>query len=218
MISLVVPCYWANDALFEMTAECLNSINDTTDGEPQEIFIIDDGSPIDGSFEDETDFVQEMKTIRRERNGGYCAAVNTGLFYAEGDVLILGNNDLVFADGWLPELLKPLEQGFDISTIWTSDQHVKLEDRIEEDAKFGSLFAMKREVYEMLGGFDERFRGYFGDLDYRRRALNAGFKIGKNLNAVVEHRAKATYTQTDPDDMEYQRGKLLYEAKWGYIE
>jgi GT2 family glycosyltransferase len=202
-----------------MTVRCLESLFNTTVDEPREVIVIDDGSPVPFGFVDDTDLVQRLETIHRETNGGYSAAVNTGLYYATEDIIIVGNNDLIFTDNWLEGLLWPIAEGFDISTVWTSDQKdIKIEEDIEPMAKFGSLFAMKRSVYETLGGFDQQFRGYFTDLDYRRRALEHGFTIGKNLSCVVKHIAKATYKQTDPTDSEFIRASRLYEAKWGEID
>lgn len=209
-ISIIIPAYYANDELVAMTARCLHSL-DITVGDA-EIILVDDGSPIaamqDGSNVD----------IRLPENQGYSAAVNVGLEAATGDILIVGNNDLTFPPIWLTELLRPLEEGYDVSTCWTSDQEVKLEQRIEDNAKFGSIFAMKREVYEAIGPFDEQFRGYFADLDYRQRMLDEGFKIGKNLNFVIPHLAKATYKEVDGADEEYYHAKSLFEIKWGFIE
>lgn len=218
-ISLIIPCNWINQELVDMTIDCLNSINDTTDDQPEEIIIIDDGSPIEMKFEDNTDFKQKFTTLRKEINGGYASAVNMGLYHAQGDILIIGNNDLTFSENWLTELLKPLEMGYDIATCWTSDQdNIEIKDYIEEDAKFGSLLAMRREVYDLVGPFDEQFRGYFTDTDYRRRVLNEGLTIGKTYNLCVDHKAKATYDLTDPDDFEFRRSSRLYEIKWGEQE
>lgn len=207
MNSIIIPAYYASDELVAITERCLRSLHLT--GKPEEVILIDDGSPIEASqpFSD--------AEIRIPENLGYASAVNVGLEYAQGDILIVGNNDLTFHEGWLTELLRPLDEGFDVVTCWTSDQKYKLKNQIEDEAKFGSLFAMRREVYETVGGFDEQFRGYFSDDDYRKRILAAGFKIGKNLNLVVEHLAKATYSQTDPEDKEFQKSKLLYEIKHG---
>lgn len=189
MISLIIPAYHADKELYDTTVKCLNSV-----------------------------WNHEVQLILIADNQPYTVNVNAGLRAASGDVVVVGNNDLVFHEGWLTRLLPLLDAGYDIATCWTSDQDVKLEEDVESNAKFGSLFAMKRDVYETLGGFDEQFKGYFSDLDYRQRAIDAGFKIGKNLSLVVEHKAKATYRVTDPDDNEYQRSKLLYEAKWGFVE
>lgn len=215
--SLILPCYFLNNDYVQMTVRCLASLKDR----PDEIIIINDGSPYTPAsstvFPLYSEFVDKYVTL--PKNSGYSKAANTGLEVATGDILIVGNNDLIFPDKWIEQLVTPIEEGYDIATCWTSDQtDVKRKDEIENDAKFGSLFAMKRTVYEQLGGFDEQFRGYFSDLDYRHRALDEGLKIGKNLSLVVEHEAKATYKETDPDDSEFQKAKILYEIKWGYNE
>lgn len=192
MISIIIPTYYANEELRQMTKRCVESI-----GEGQYELILQ----VDPTGE------------------GYSKTTNIGLEAAEGEFLIIGNNDLVFHENWITELLFPLYVGYDIATCWTSDQTgIKLEDRIEENTKFGSLFAMKRKVYDTIGGFDEQFKGYFSDTDYRQRVLDAGFRIGKNLDMVVDHLAKATYKITDPDDSEFLRAQRLFEAKYGWIE
>lgn len=217
--SLIIPAYFYDKDIAVMTSTCLLSV---WGDRPSEVILVNDGSP-EGNDSINTlhplysDGILD-KRIDRPVNGGYSAAVNDGLKEATGDVLIVGNNDLTFHVSWLTGLLKPLRDGYDIATCWTSDQDVKIEYGIEEDAKFGSLFAMRRRVYDKLGGFDEQFRGYFADLDYRRRAIDAGFKIGKNLHMCVKHEAKATYRKTDPDDTEYLRAMRLYEIKHGVIE
>lgn len=207
MISVIIPAYYATQELVDITARCLYSLSITfQDGE---VILVDDGSPIRAMHEAST------IDIRLPENQGYSAATNAGLEAASGSIIVVGNNDLTFHQMWLTELLRPLEEGFDVATCWTSDQKYKLKPIIEENAYFGSIFAMKREVYDTIGGFDEQFRGYFADNDYRLRMLEAGFTIGKNHNLVINHLAKATYSQTDPEDTEYERAKLLFEIKHG---
>lgn len=210
-ISLIIPVYTVNEDLVKMTDRCLTSLFMYTPPNT-EVVIVDDGSPV--AYD--TDL---GRLIVMPENSGYVKAVNTALKEVKGDIIVLGNNDIVFHDNWLTELLFPINLGYDIATCWSSDQRdIKLEDRIEDRPFFGSLLALTREVYKELGGFDERFRGYFADTDYRRQAISHGFRIGKNCNMVIEHEAKATYAITDPDDYEFQRAALLYENKYGDME
>lgn len=212
--SLIIPCYWISPELEFMTVTCLNSVNDSTN-QIQKI-VVNDGSPSKGRISslhvEYSDLLN--KRIDRQYNGGYAAAVNSGLEAAEGDIIIVGNNDLVFPRNWLRELVAVLDAGFDLATCWTSDQK---QDLTDPDIKFGSIFAMKREIYDTIGGFDEQFRGYFSDDDYRERIFQAGFTIGRNDSLVMRHQAKATYKITDPNDKEFQRSKLLYEIKYGRV-
>lgn len=204
-VTLIIPCYWVDKDLVAMTGECVYSA-----GRVDETLIIDDGSPIEVEM--------PGKIIRQEKNGGYSKAVNAGLEAAIGDILVVANNDLTFPENWLAQLLWPLDMGFDIATCWLSDQSPDLEDRISSGDKFSALFAMHRGVYDVLGGLDEQFRGYFSDTDYRRRALNVGLKIGMNRSLVVGHQSKATYRRIDPQDNEYLEASRLYEIKHGFLE
>lgn len=186
-----MPCLWVNDELLEMTEECISGLYPYVD----QLIVIND-------------------------EGGYAETVNKGLKIADGDILLISNNDIVFVDpNWLEHITSPLKD-YDICSIRTSDSDGWVtEDRLEEGAKFGSIWAMKRIVYETIGGLDESFgKGYAEDLDYRRRALNAGFKIVKNHNGLVEHHGKATFKKVDPEDESYRSAMKRYKEKWGFIE
>lgn len=188
--SIIVPCLWSNTELFEMTTASLLNLLD----EPLQIIVIADRQP-------------------------YSVNANVGLRAATGDIIIVTNNDIGYIQfDWLKHLLLPLETGYDISSIRTSDSDGwGVEPYIEDGAKFGSIFAMRRKVYETIGGFDEQFKGYFADLDYQKRAEDAGFRVGKNHAGIVEHQGKATYSQTDPDDTEFESARDIFIAKYGKV-
>ncbi|NBW15943.1 MAG: hypothetical protein EBR82_48965, partial [Caulobacteraceae bacterium] len=118
---------------------------------------------------------------------------------------------------WLAHITKPLEEGYDISSICTTDSDGwETEDVITEGNKFGSLWAMKREVYEKLGGLDEGFgKGYFEDLDYHRRAEQAELRIGKNHAGLAHHEGKHTFKEIDPIDLHFYEARDKFIAKWG---
>lgn len=205
--SFIIPIYITNQELADMTTTCINSLMTCR---PDEIIVVNDGSPIPYK-------AQLGKQIDLETNSGYATAVNTALEVAQGDLLFIGNNDMVFDAKSITGLLRVFEEGYDIATCWTSDQKYKLEPVIKDGDKFGSYFAMKREVYENIGGFDTQFRGYFADTDYKLRIEKEGYRIGMNYNLVVHHDAKATYSLTDPEDEEFIRSHRLFEIKWGFV-
>lgn len=187
-ISAIVPCLWVNQNFLDMTTWCLAGLIN-----------IDQTIVVNGD--------------------SYAVNVNNGLKAATGDILIISNNDVEFIQPeWLEHLLKPLNDGYDISSVRTTDSDGwETEDRIEEDAKFGSLWAMKRKVYETIGGLDESFGNYFEDLDYHERAKRAGFRIAKNHAGLVEHIGKATFKEVDPDDRQYEAAKEKFKKKYGSV-
>jgi GT2 family glycosyltransferase len=152
-------------------------------------------------------------------NGSYAVNVNNGLKAATGDYLVIMNNDIeLIQPDWLDHLLKPLKEGYDISSIRTTEPDGwTTEDRYEEDAKFGSIWAMTRDTYETLGPLDESFGNYFEDLDFHQRAKDAGLKIVKNHAGLVEHKGKATIKLVDPTDQNYLKARELFRNKWGRV-
>jgi len=210
-VSIIIPAYYADQKLVDITANCLNSLRET---ELNEIILVDDGSPIRAMHEAST------IDIRLNENKGYAGAVNAGLARATGDYLVISNNDIEFIQpGWLDHLLKPLHDGCDIASIRSTDPDGwEVEDKITEGDKFGCIWAMKRIVYKTIGGLDESFgKGYFEDLDYQKRAEEAGFRVAKNHAGLVEHYGKATFSRVDVEDTSYYAAMERFKEKYGKV-
>lgn len=219
-IVAIIPCYFLDQSFVEMTKKCVDTMNSTTHFGIT-LIIVNDGSPYEFNKFDSPYFNVPYEIMRPE-NGGYASAVNSALVGVKQDVdyIIICNNDIEFIDPhWLDHLLRPLKEGYDISSIRTTDTDGWItEDKITEDDKFGSIWAMKRIVYDTIGGLDESFgKGYFEDLDYHERARRTGFRIAKNHAGLVEHRGKATFRQIDPDDQCYEEAKTKFKKKYGKV-
>ncbi len=208
-ISMIMPCYFINESFIDMTDNALASMGTEI---PDQTIIVDDGSPCHAEFAD-------VDYIRIDENGRFPKAVNTGLAAAEGDILIIANNDLTFYPGWLKGLKKGLKR-FDIASICVTDSDGwGTENKYTEGDYFGSLWAMKRKVYDTIGGLDESFvLGAFEDKDYYNRAIEAGFTIGKYHGALVEHIGRATNSVEFPEFEDFESSKKVYKKKYGKVD
>ena len=210
-VSLIITSYHKNQEMADLTINCLASL--AVDTRPDEVIVVDDCSPFMVGLEGVDVYV------RREVNGGFPECSNTGFETANGDILILSNNDITYTPGWYAGILKPFSEGYDISHINVSDSNGRTtRDEITEDDYFGSLWAMTRKVYETIGGFDERFKnGTFEDKDFYVRAKRAGFRIGKNHAAYVEHIGRATMDTLYPNGEDFNDNMERFREKWGYV-
>ncbi|MFN3531684.1 MAG: glycosyltransferase [Candidatus Brocadia sp.] len=94
--SILVPAYNEEQSI----TSCLNSLTSLTYGD-KEIIIIDDAST-DGTVQSVEKFLDKGITlVRREKNGGRAAALNSGLQRATGDVIITTDADTVVPANWL---------------------------------------------------------------------------------------------------------------------
>ncbi len=135
------------------------------------------------------------KLLVREKNGGFAAAVNTGLEFlsAEGfDSVLVANSDVV-ADQTICETIASALTTLDL------DPRTAVFGFLEEmatsiaapqgDNISGFLFAMRTELLDTVGYFDESFYMYGEEQDYFRRVTEAGYFIhqtGVNVKHMAE--------------------------------
>lgn len=87
-------------------ARCLPSLL-AIDYPRYELIVVDNSST-----DDSVAFVREnfpnVQVIVNERNLGFSAGMNVGLRYAQGDIIVLLNNDVYVRPDWLGALIRPL--------------------------------------------------------------------------------------------------------------
>jgi glycosyltransferase involved in cell wall biosynthesis len=107
-VSILIPCF--NEA--NTIVEIVDKVHASPLNEEKEIIIVDDGS---------TDNVKEIlenelkarvsKIIYHETNKGKGSAINTGLKYVTGDILIIQDADLEYDPSDYPKLIEPIKNG-----------------------------------------------------------------------------------------------------------
>jgi len=101
-VSFVIPLF-NNLAL---TRACVESLQATLPaGLAHEIILVDDGST-DGTRAWLATLGSPFRVVLNEQNLGYATANNRAVAVAEGALLCLVNNDLVFLPGWLEPMLR----------------------------------------------------------------------------------------------------------------
>jgi len=82
------------------------------------------------------------------------------------------------------------------------------------DHVIGAFFFMRRSLFELLGGFDERFFVYLEDLDLSLRAHQAGWRTVYLTDAQAFHAGGGTSHQVKAHRLFYSlRSRLLYGFK-----
>lgn len=82
------------------------------------------------------------------------------------------------------------------------------------DHVIGAFYLVRREVFELLGGFDERFFVYLEDLDLSKRINDAGLHCHYLTEAQAFHAGGGTSRQVKVHRLFYSlRSRLLYAFK-----
>lgn len=174
-----------------------------------------------------------LTVIRNDQNRGCAPAWNQGVQAAAGaDWVVVLNNDVLLPVGWLAALLGAAERhGLDVvcPAMRERDQNyefatyaleftTKLGGVVRRGGAHGVCFAVRRAVFEQIGGFDEAFRiGQFEDADFFRRARLAGFRSGVVGACFLHH--FGSVTQDALSDTKKQRpyeaeNRAHFRKKW----
>lgn len=117
-VSIVIPLFNELDNIGELYTRLAAMIESL--GKTCEILMIDDGST-DGTF----DMIKGIQSkdnqvwvIQLRRNFGQAAAFSAGFDLAHGDVIVTIDGDLQNDPEDIPQLLKKLDEGYDIVSGW----------------------------------------------------------------------------------------------------
>lgn len=91
------------------------------------------------------------------------------------------------------------------------------EDVFECDWLSGCFLMVRREAYEDVGGFDERFAKYFEDVDFCARMASAGWSVWFNGGTSGYHlEQRASKRLFSRDAWLHLRSYFVWLRKWGF--
>lgn len=110
---------------------------------------------------------------------------------------------------------------FDMQNVLGSHRGVnekdqgQYDDPQETDYVTGAAMMVKKDVFDRVGFFDERYFLYYEDADFSYRAKLAGYKIMYVPSAVIYHKnAQATGLGSPLQDYYITRNRLLFASKF----
>lgn len=222
-VSLVIPVY--NQLVHTM--QCLESILRLPD-KGDEIIVVDNAST-DGTPE----YLKGVgvTVISNATNLGCARAWNQGIRASRGGVVGILSNDIVVTPGWLPALLRFMEQkGHGIVSPAMREGPLDYElDRYAAEftaacreatrpGLLGPCMLVRREVFDKAGLFDEGFSyGGCEDVDFLWQAQKAGITAGVTGAAFIHHFGMVTQKAVKKSGTSaYATQNLAYfQRKWG---
>jgi GT2 family glycosyltransferase len=228
-----------------LTRMALESLLANTNELPYEIVVVDNASS-DGTDEYLSVLSARnahVRIIRNAENRGFPAASNQGLADAQGELLVLLNNDTIVPPGWLSGLAAHLADPTigvvgpvtnrcgneaEVSTDYDSYGGLLAFAEGRRRASAGRRFdipvavmfcaALRRDVVDKVGLLDERFEiGMFEDDDYARRVRQAGWRVVCAEDVFVHHYGEATLgalVASGRYRQVFESNRRRFEEKW----
>ncbi|MEW6582974.1 MAG: glycosyltransferase family 2 protein [Actinomycetota bacterium] len=221
--SIVVVAFRNADELVPLLDRLADEMRDG-----DELVVVDNDPPAHGTAPVVDGHRVAARVIRSDANLGFAAGANLGARHATADAILFLNPDCVPEPGFLDAMRTPpagwdawmglvtLPDGEHVNTSggrshflglsWTGDFGAPVDsiDPRPHEVGFlsGACLAIRRGVWEELGGFPEGFFMYLEDVDLSHRLRLGGHRFGVLPAARVRH------------DYVFEKGRM----KWVYLE
>lgn len=224
---VVIPNYSVNDEVIGLACNAIKSFKSTSDCI---VVVSDDHSPL------ETSKIEELSDVflKREENGGFSKACNTGFEYAlehGADYVVCANTDIEVPENWMGEFMKCFEMGADMvgglgykqkGAINERKDHnyVSIGGRMDDWMFPGGFWMMRRNVLEHIGLLDENYRhGGMEDIDFFYRAKLAGKVLMMTPRVWYWHQEGATRYSDQERGIQseaFKENLEYFKRKWGF--
>lgn len=226
------------------TLSCIESVKKST-FKNLEIIVLDNGSAdgLEEEMEKYTSVIFFQNGSNLGYSGGNNVGIKKAL-EGGADYIFILNPDTIIEEKCIERLVNGMEEtgaGIvgpkiyfeDKKTIWyaggifdrdnvigkhrgvNQKDNNQYNQAVETDYVTGAAMMIKREVFERIGFFDEKYFLYYEDADFCERAKRAGFKVMYIPGGIVYHEnAKSTVLGSSLQDYYISRNRMLYARKF----
>jgi len=214
-ISVHIVAYRSRDTI----GRCLEALQAQT-VQPGEVLVLENGSP-EGERVSAADLPDGVRFVESDTNLGFAAGNNRLVEESSGRWVVFLNPDAFARPDWIEQLQKAIARYPDVALFGSTQYCAERPDRLDgtgdvyhaaglayragylrpvsllpaEGEVFGPCGAaamVRRDVFEALGGFDERFFCYNEDVDLAFRARLLGHRAVQLRDAAVDHMGYAS--------------------------
>lgn len=227
----------------ELTRQCLDALV-SAEGE-LEVMLVDNASDagilsLGREFQRDS---RNVRYLRLPRSLSFAVANNVAAREARGDVLLFLNNDVIVSSAAPARLAAEVRAVGGVSgtklvfpdtgllqhagmcqMLWgyasnlgtcARPDHGNLNHPCDMFAVTGAMLAISRSLFWQVGGFDERYRWGYEDVDLCLKARAAGARVQYVPGAASVHAESATLGPVwRPADLDFNYA--LYRRRWNY--
>ena len=214
-VSIIIVNY--NGKIF--LEKCLESIF-KIDYDNFEVIVVDNNST-DKTIEFVTDNYPSIILLKLNSNKGFAEPNNIAAKIATGKFLLFLNNDTIVTPNFISEMIPIIENDEKIaicqSLLLKPDESVdssgdfidhlgvvynstkKIDDVREISSARGASMLIRKNIFDILEGFDEKFYVSFEDVDLGWRTWMIGHKVVLVPKSVVYHVGSQTIKSIKPE-------------------
>jgi GT2 family glycosyltransferase len=220
---------------------CLAAIEANTAMDDYEVIVLDNGSAEQG-IEDVVRPYPRVRLLKEPVNHGFSKGNNIAARASLGKYLVILNNDTVPARGWLEPLLDAVRDDVGIAGARLVDHDGRVlysggyfdpsisayvpayrnypaeaaAEARECETYIACGIALRRDLFEAVGGFDEHYFQGYEDIDLCLKVRDRGLKIMYCPGSVIEHIENVSMNKMETGERRRSKenNRRYFESRW----
>lgn len=223
-IDVIILSNTANISYYNMLKRCVETLKESEDVNTN-IIVVETNKKLKEKL-DQLKLPVDEFLVPNDEKFNFNRYLNYGLDKCKNDYICLSNNDVFYKKDTLKILAKYLEK-YDSVSPWDELSTFRLHPKKDIYEGYctrynvtGWCIMTKKNTFDIIGKFDERFSFWFADDDYSKMLQTNGLKHALIGEASVEHLCQQSHDLWDPSERYYQTDGLgkVFEEKWNKKE
>jgi GT2 family glycosyltransferase len=220
-IDIIILSYAKDKSLLALSCQTINTLVYSEDSQEISFNII----VIESNKSLKPFQYEHTTTIYTDEPFGYNRYMNIGIKASSNPYICICNNDLQFYKGWASQILRQMSIDKDLMSVnpYCEISHKKgIEDNGQNVVStvngilIGWCIFFKREILNITGYLDEKFKFWYADNDYGNTMAKFNIKHALVTSSKVTHLGSKTHSILSEGELfEYTYGQFLYyDLKW----
>ncbi|PWS31691.1 glycosyltransferase family 2 protein [Pedobacter paludis] len=221
-IDIIILSYTKNEKLKQVTEQTIDTLLKSEDAEQIKFNIL----VIESNGEIEPFQYKNSTTVYPREKFGFHKFLNIGAKLSSSNLICFCNNDLIFHRGWATSLINAMNKDPELACLcpYCPIFHGNQQNSFDEinygfvnGINFtGWCFMIKRSTINITGKFDEHFKFWYADDDYRLTLKCNQLKNAMIKSAMVTHLGSETLSseKISTNNNLILEGFAYYKYKW----
>jgi cellulose synthase/poly-beta-1,6-N-acetylglucosamine synthase-like glycosyltransferase len=229
-VDVIILSNTTTNELFDILKQTVDSIHDSEPEHKFNVIVVESCKEISSFYTHKLSEIRAKFVIPQVPKFNYNLYLNIGLRECKNDLVLITNNDVIYYKGWFtsiakqfeidPELMSvsPIDRKWHRHTesIFSSLKELHIGTRTSYEFT-GWSFIVRRKLFDLLGGFDERFAFYYQDNDWVEMYNSYNVKHGLCTSSHIHHLLSKSHGTIKAEDrnlcsMDFQHA--IFKEKW----
>lgn len=206
MVDLIIVSDATTEDGLKLTNDCISTSR--LDNTSLNIIVIERNNNI---------IYDDVKTIHYDFEFNYNACLNLGIKNSNSEFIAVANNDLIFHENWAKNIISFFKDDDLLMSACSLCGLLHGSDKISNSILYGTemisetsfpqlcgwFIFQRRKIYDTIGYWDEDFKFWYCDDDYREKLKKYNIKHGLVFSSRVDHLGSRTLNKIKDKDKKY---------------